>query len=82
MAGASFHESRSRLDCSDETGQPARALLLRAINRPEQGSRVAGYRIWEMKTRRFGPFVPLRLLYSFNDTTVYLLWLEVHEELE
>ena len=81
VALATFYESVSKLDRSEETIQTGAALLLRAVNRPEQGSLVPGYRIWLMKTNRFGAFPPLRVLYSFDDTTVYLLWLDVREEL-
>jgi hypothetical protein len=54
---------------------------MRAVNRPEHGTPIRGYRIRMMKTSRVGPLPPLRLVYALEDDTMYLLWIEVLEEL-
>jgi len=80
-AVAGYYDSMSKLDRSEETTRAGEAILKRAVNRPEWGTPIRGYRIRMMQTTRIGPFPPLRLLYALDDDTMYLLWIGVVEEL-
>jgi hypothetical protein len=76
-----FYESLSKLDRSEETTRAGAALLLRATNHPERGKPVPDYVIRKMETRRNGPLPPLLLYYAYDDETLFLLWIEVIDEL-
>ena len=71
-----FYDSFSKLDESEETVEAFKQLLLRVSNRPLQGREVRGMTVRVMKTRGYGPFLPLRVFYWMDDRLLYLLDVE------
>ncbi|HUP60244.1 MAG TPA: hypothetical protein VNA69_07480 [Thermoanaerobaculia bacterium] len=81
MAVDVFYESLAALDDSRETVSVATALLLRAVNRPENAPPLPGMHIRVVRSRKQGALPSLRLFYWIDDENVYLLSVERYDEL-
>jgi hypothetical protein len=77
-----FHRSVAALGDAPEVASVVKELVLRAMNRPEDGSIVpARPSLRTLASRSYARLPALRLFYRFDDETLHLLLVEPYDEL-
>lgn len=76
-----FDASVAAVGDTVESRRVIRALVRCALRHPEQAPPIPGTSARILRSRSYGPYPPLRLLYRFSDGTVYLYLVEPYDEL-
>lgn len=76
-----FYDSLVFLDDSPETVKVVEALVHRATSQPENAPELPGYSLRAIRSRSWGRYPALRLIYSFDDWAVHLRYVERWDEL-
>ena len=76
-----FHQSAAALPQSPVVPALIRALIGRATARPEEAEVLAGTNARAVYNERLPGYPRLRLFYSIDDTTIYLLHIEDFDDL-
>lgn len=76
-----FEASIAALGDSPEVSQVVKVLLAQAVNHPYRAPRLDGYEARILKSRSYGNYPALRLLYRVERDVIYLYEIGPHPEL-